>query len=380
MQLNSFTFDPERGWSVAQFPALDSPQTLVMIFGAPEYRDQPAPIEALLQAYPHSIVVGCSSAGEISGGQVHDASLSVAVARFEHTQLAVATSPVSKGDSAAAGERLAQQLLQAPHADLCSVLVLSEGMDVNGSALTQGINAVLSAAVVVSGGLAGDGKRFERTWTLCNGLPQQGQVLALGFYGRRLLTHFGSSGGWDVFGPERRITRAEGNVLYELDGKPALALYKEYLGEYAADLPGSGLFFPLTIWNPDADGRKVMRCLAAIDEATQSITFSGDVPQGYCAHLSKANFDNLVAATSAIATLADPQGGAQPVLALAISCIGRRLMMGERTDDELAITLRNLPAGSQQVGFYSYGEIGPFPQQACTLYNQTLTLTTLCEE
>ncbi len=380
MQLSSFTFHPDHGWSVAQFPALDSEQTLVMVYGAPEYRDQPAPIEALLQAYPHSIVVGCSSAGEISGGQVHDASLSVSVARFEHTQLAVATRAISKADSAAAGEYLAQQLQQAPHADLCSVLILSEGMDVNGSALTQGINAVLPTGVVVSGGLAGDGKRFERTWTLCNGLPQPGQAVAIGFYGRRLRTRFGSSGGWDVFGPVRHITRAEGNILFELDGKPALALYKEYLGAYAADLPSSGLFFPLTIWNPNTDGRKVMRCLAAIDEETQSITFSGDVPQGYSAHLSKANFDNLVSAVSEIGALADPQRGAQPVLALAISCVGRRLMMGERTDDELSITLRNLPAHSQQVGFYSYGEIGPFPHQTCTLYNQTLTLTTFCEE
>ncbi|TAK89865.1 MAG: hypothetical protein EPO06_10640 [Burkholderiaceae bacterium] len=379
MQLSTFTFHSDHGWSVPEFPALDSPQTLVMVYGAPEYVDHHAPIHQLLQAYPQSIVVGCSSAGEISGRQVNDASLSVAVARFEHTRLTVVSSTIDKVESAAVGEQLARQLLRAGE-DLRSVLILSEGMNVSGSALAQGMSAVLPPQVVVSGGLAGDGRRFERTWVLCNGLPQASQAVAIGLYGKRLHVGFGSSGGWDVFGPERVITRAAGNVLYELDGKPALALYKEYLGEYADGLPGTGLFFPLAIWKPEPGARKVMRCMASIDEAAQSITFGGDVPQGYYAQLSKANFDNLVTAAHEAADLTTNGRQTAPVLALAVSCVGRRIMMGERSDEELSVTLDNLPPGSLQVGFYSYGEIGPFPGQTCTLYNQTMTLTTFCEE
>jgi hypothetical protein len=388
MRLSTFNFTTGEGWSLPQFPALDSENTVVMIFAAPEFFDAPAPITELAAAYPQARLIGCSTSGEIAGQWVNDASLSVAVAQFEHTRVASASVDIgTAADSFSAGAALAEQLAGN---GLRSIFVLSDGLHVNGSELVKGLTSILPQ-VVITGGLAGDGDRFQRTWLIDRrGQPHTGIVTAVGFYGDRLNVTHGSRGGWDVFGPERRITRSSGNILYELDGRPALSLYKEYLGERASGLPATGLLFPLSIRRHAEDHHQVVRTILAVDEATQSMTFAGDVPQGYLAQLMRANFDRLVngasvAANDATALLTGslrpgegyvPEG---PVLAVSISCVGRRLVLGERTEEETEVTLEHLPAGAQQVGFYSYGEISPCTTGSCDLHNQTMTITTFSE-
>ncbi|HYD78386.1 MAG TPA: FIST N-terminal domain-containing protein [Paucimonas sp.] len=389
MKLSTFTHTLDGGWSLPQFPALDSQQTVVMIFAAPEYLDHPAAISELAAAYPNSTLIGCSTSGEIAGPWVNDASLSVAVARFEHTRIASASVEIGPaGNSFSAGAALARKLTGD---GLRNVFVLSDGLHVNGSELVNGLTSILPPQVVITGGLAGDGDRFQRTWLIAGGAPRTGLITAVGFYGDRLCITHGSRGGWDAFGPERRITRASGNILYELDGRPALALYKEYLGERAAGLPATGLLFPLSIRRTPEDNRPLVRTILAVDEESQSMTFAGDVPKDYLAQLMRANFDRLVngasvAADHATALLTGslrtgsgytPQG---PVLAVSISCVGRRLVLGERTEEETEATLEHLPAGAQQVGFYSYGEISPCTTGSCDLHNQTMTITTFSEE
>jgi hypothetical protein len=242
------------------------------------------------------------------------------------------------------------------------------------------VNSLVSAEVVVTGGLAGDGDRFQRTWSMASEKPQTGLVVAIGFYGDRILIGHGCKGGWDAFGLQRQVTRSDGNILYELDGKPALELYKRYLGDQAAGLPSTGLLFPLALRADSSDEKHIVRTILQVDEASQSLIFAGDVPEGYHAQLMKANFDRLVAgaswAASHAASLPDRAGDS---LSIAISCVGRRLVLGEHTDDELEATMEVLPHATQQIGFYSYGEISPFTTGYCDLHNQTMTLTTLSE-
>lgn len=378
MKLETFSYKKHSGWSVGTLPALDSDQTLVIVFGAPGFRDTPEPIQELMRAYPQSHLIGCSSSGEIFDTAVQDESLSVSVARFEHTRLASAmTACTSAQQSFAAGKALAEQLRRP---DLRGVLVLSDGLQVNGSELVKGINSVLPDSVVVTGGLAGDGDRFGSTWILKDGTPQSGYITAVGLYGNQVHIGHGSKGGWDAFGPERRVTRSEGNRLYELDDKPALELYKKYLGEQASGLPASGLLFPLALRANASDAKSIVRTILAIDEEKQAMIFAGDIPQGYLAQLMKANFDRLIGGASEAASLAksEAQNGS-PTLSIAISCVGRRLVLGERTDEELEATLEVLPKGTRQIGFYSYGEISPYASGHCDLHNQTMTLTTISE-
>jgi hypothetical protein len=375
MDLKTLAFTPRQGWS-EPFPPLDSPTTLVLAFGASAFMDDPAPLQALAAAYPQACLLGCSTSGEIWGTQVEDGHIAVAVARFAKTPLRRASAQVSgAADSHRAGRELAEAL-DAP--DLQGLLVLSDGLNVNGSELVRGLNDRFLGRLPITGGLAGDGDRFQRTWVLEGGLPRSGHVAAVGFYGPAVRLGHGSKGGWDSFGPERRVTRATDNVLYELDGKPALELYKAYLGDRASGLPATALLFPLALRMAEGEQRQLVRTVLAVDEATQSMTFAGDIPQGSLAQFMRANFDRLIGGAQEAAERIGAEGGG-PGLSIAISCVGRRLVLGERTEEEVEATLQALPEGTQQVGFYSYGEISPFANGTCDLHNQTMTLTVLQE-
>jgi hypothetical protein len=378
MQVHVLRYDYQGGWSVKDCPKIDSAQTLVVVFGSSSFFDAPGPISELVDHYPASLVMGCSTAGEILGTQVFDGGISAAVIRFDHTRPRMTSAPVkSTDDSFDAGLHIAQQLNDST---LKGILVLSDGLHVNGSELVRGLNAGVPPSVVVTGGLAGDGDRFQRTWVLQGRRPQTGYVTAAGFYGDRIRIGHGSKGGWDQFGPERRVTKSKGNVLFELDGRPALPLYKEYLGDRSSGLPATGLLFPLALRANEADPKSLVRTILAVNEDDQSLTFAGDIPEGGLAQLMKANFDRLVQGASEAASSTKLSADGDPsTLAIAISCVGRRLVLGERTEEEIEATLDVLPKGTQQIGFYSYGEISPYAAGTCDLHNQTMTLTTLSE-
>lgn len=360
---------------------LDSPETLLVLFGSPGLIDAPERIQRVLEACPRSHVVGCSTAGEIHGSEIWDDSLVAAALRFEKTSVRTAQAVVrDPQDSYTAGTSIASQLNRP---SLRGIVVLSDGLHVNGSELVKGLNDSLGGAVVITGGLAGDGTHFKRTWVLKDRVPHSGYVTAVGLYGDHVRIGHGSKGGWDKFGPERLVTKSQGNVLYELDGRPALHLYKEYLGDRAAGLPATGLLFPLAIRTSPCEGKSLVRTILAVDEAAQSMTFAGDIPQGVYAQLMRANFDRLIQGASDAATLTKNGHGTShpdtPTLCIAISCVGRRLVLGERTEEETEAALEILPPGSRQIGFYSYGEISPYQSGTCDLHNQTMTLTTIRE-
>ncbi|MEX0826134.1 MAG: FIST N-terminal domain-containing protein [Acidimicrobiia bacterium] len=372
MLVHTLSYSAADGWS-APFPTVDPARTLIFCFGASEYLADCDPIVEL--ASLGGFLIGCSTAGEIHGPEVADGTLAVAIAEFEHTRLRVTAEQISSGTSYLAGGLIGEGLRGD---GLRAVFVLSDGLDVNGSDLVAGLTASLPEGVVVTGGLAGDGSRFERTWVIVDGKPASGFVTAVGLYGDRIEVGHGSKGGWDIFGPERTVTRSTGNVVYELDGRPVLALYKEYLGDLAAELPASGLLFPLAVRAP-GDDKQLVRTILGIDEEAQSLIFAGDVPQGHRVQLMQAQFDRLIGGAEAAAAVAVGRIPGEPSLSVAISCVGRRLVLGERTEDELEATLHALPDGIAQVGFYSYGEISPYGEGTCDLHNQTMTLTTLGE-
>lgn len=381
MKLKTCHHQDATGWTTALPVALDGPQTLVLAFGARELADAPRVFDELRTAFPRSVVVGCSTAGEIAGALVHDASLSVAVAHFEHTRLVLAVTDIGSADrSGAAGQRLAAQL-RAAGDDLAAVFVLCDGLGVNGTPLVAGLVGGLPAGVVITGGLAGDGSRFERTWVLAGARLAAGQIAAVGFYGRRLRVGSGCDGGWMDFGPERRITRSDGHVLYELDGKPALDLYKSYLGDLAQGLPGAALRFPLSIRHPVGDAQPLVRTILGIDEAQRSLTFAGDMPEGHVARLMRTTNDNLVgSAAVAVAQAAQGLGRVGDVLVVSVSCVGRRLVLGERAEEEVETIVEGAPAGAGHIGFYSYGEISPAAGRGGSeLHNQTMTVTVFSE-
>jgi hypothetical protein len=380
MLLQTMAWHQDAGWSAPWPSGLDSPTTLAVMFGGNSALDCHEAIAEVGRQLPNSVLVGCSTAGEIHGTRVHDASLTVAVACFDDVALRKVALPIgADSDSRVAGREIGLALRDP---DLRAVFVLSDGLNVNGSQLATGLNDVLPDDVVVTGGLAGDGERFGSTWVLAGNDPASRYVTAVGFYGDRLRVGHGCDAGWSTFGPERRVTRAAGNVLYELDGKPALALYKSYLGERAAGLPATALLFPLSIRRDDDDAHPLVRTILGVDEQEQALTFAGDIPQGHLARLMRTNTERLIrsAGHAGRAAAHEFPASASP-LALSVSCVGRRLVLGERTDEEIESVQGALPPGAAQIGFYSYGEMSPrHPGGGCDLHNQTMTVTLLDEK
>ena len=377
MRIEQKKWTEAKGWTAGPPGALGDSQ-LVLIFGArPILRE--SLVAQIKTAYPSAHILGCSTAGEICGTQVSDHSLVTTAVSFEHAWLKGSRVELNLAeDSFQAGEYLARSL---DFEGLAHVLVLSDGLVVNGSDLVRGLTKHLPDRVTVTGGLAGDGERFEETLVFWDGVPKRNTIAALGLYGSRLRVGYGSLGGWDPFGPERLITRSRGNVLYELDGRSALELYKKYLGEHAHGLPATGLLFPLSL-RVKAGETGVVRTILSVNEQEQSMTFAGDVPEGAYARLMKANFDRLIdGAIGAAKTSYQAIGSTSPDLAVLISCVGRKLILRQRIEEEVEGVRDILGEHTILTGFYSYGEISPFvPGAKCELHNQTMTITTFSEE
>jgi hypothetical protein len=374
------------GWMPASSGALAQTAQLVLAFGAGAILRDRQLVDPIRKFYPSAHILGCSTAGEICGTQVSDDSLVITAIHFEHSQMRTAQYSLGpNADGRLAGESLAQAL---PHAvgvegsepeRLVHVLVLSDGLNVNGSALVRGLTKYLPQGVAVTGGLAGDGARFGETLVFSGDTAEKGTIAAVGLYGSRLKVGFGSLGGWAPFGPERVVTRSKGNVLFELDGRPALGLYKEYLGDHAKGLPSTGLLFPLSV-RVTPDQTPLVRTILAVDEQHQSMTFAGDVPEGAQARLTKASVDRLVDGAVGAAEASRANDAVAPELAILISCVGRKLVLKQRVEEELEGVRGILGEQAVLAGFYSYGEIAPFSRGGRSeLHNQTMTITTFAE-
>ena len=378
MQLSIHHYSRDGAWSQLPDGSLDSASTVLFIFAGARCAALAPALADLRLRFPLAHWIGCSTAGEILGRTLDDDSLVVGIVRFAQARVRSLQEWIGPGQGAFEAGRNVALALAAP--DLKGVFVLADGLATNGSELAKGLASSLPAGLPVSGGLAADGDRFGQTWVIADREPQAERVVAVGFYGDSVGMACNYRGGWDVFGPEREVTRAIGNVLYTLDDQPALALYRKYLGERAGELPAAGLLFPLAIRNElEADGMTV-RTILAIDEAQQSITFAGDIPQGSCVRMMRANRDRLIDGATDAAEGVCPSGAAAGVaLCLAISCIGRRLVLGQRCEEELEAVLDTLPASCRMIGYYSYGELSPLGSGRCDLHNQTMTLTLLWE-
>lgn len=380
MKTTTFKLSAANSWKLPATlsPTLDSENTLVVVFGGSNLTNDCPGLTALFQAFPKAHMLGCSTSGEILGGEVVDGSLSVAVSRFESTTLRMATSRLDRQvDSLAAGRELGERL-KGP--GLKAVFVLSDGLAVNGTQLVAGMNGVLPKDVIVTGGLAGDGDKFKHTWVLSGHSLGDKAVTAVGLYGDKVVIRHGSQGGWDGFGPERLITKSESNVLYELNGKSALDVYKEYLGSLASGLPGAALFYPLSLRRGSAPDDYVIRTVLSVDEAKKSLTFAGDMPEGGRVQLMRGSFDDLIEGAGEAARQTGSKGQSQgETLSIAVSCVGRRLVFGQRTEEELESVLEALAPATQMVGFYSYGELSPLGAGQCELHNQTMAVTTIEE-
>ncbi len=378
MKVEQLKWTKNEGWKFySEFDYKEKTQ-LVLAFGQREIIQNAEHYQVLRLIYPNANIIFCSTSGEILDTKVSDDTIVVSALYFEHTPIKVTNTTLkSSEESYDAGKTIAKELFKE---DIVHILVFSDGQIVNGSELVRGINDNIQIQIPVCGGLAGDNARFEKTVVGLNAVPKEGQVTAVGFYGSNLKVGHGSMGGWSVFGPERTITKSKANVLYELDNQSALQLYKIYLGEQANGLPGTALLFPLSI-RSSVSGESIVRTILSINEAEQSMIFAGDIPQGAKAQLMFANFNKLIDGAILAANYSLMRNDySDPEFALLISCVGRKLLLKHRVEEEVEEVRGVLGTKVPMSGFYSNGEISPLVESpVCELYNQTMTITTYTE-
>jgi hypothetical protein len=379
MRIQKIVWDSRTGWTA---PESAGDVALVLYFGTREALRCGARYDELRALFPKAHIMGCSTGGQIDNNDVNDDEIVAAAVSFGATRLKVCRQDIGDAQrSRDCGEALGRALKAD---DLAGVFVLSDGLNVNGSELVAGISNVIGDKVPLTGGLAGDGAAFKETLVGADCAPRSHTIAGLGFYGPAIRVGHGSAGGWDLFGPRRKVTRAAGNVLFELDGQPALDLYERYLGpEECKGLPSSALLFPIQVYDPEEPDSAVVRTVLAIDREARSMTFAGDIPQGWTAQLMRGNLDRLAAGAADAARQARSGLKASDNdqrFSILVSCIGRRLLMGQRASEEVEAAGAELGFGTVRLGFYSYGEIAPHDKSGqCELHNQTMTVTTLAE-
>jgi len=349
---------------------------LVLLFGNRDLVKDEAIMVDIRSHYPNAEIVGCTTAGEIQDTKIYDDSLCLTAIEFIHSCISVQSASITNSSVLEVVKNLADDINKE---GLRYVMVLSDGHQINGTELVNGLQAYLPENVLITGGLAGDGTNFNETLVWHNGSAKLGQIVLVGFYGEQLSLGHGCIGGWEAFGPDRTITKSESNVLYELDNHSALALYKKYLGPHADDLPASALLFPLVL---KIDDKRMTRTILNINEKDGSMVFAGDVPEGATVQLMRANTANLIdgAEVAAEHALSKVSTNYTNGLAILISCVGRRIVLGKHCEEELEVAKDIIGDKWAYTGFYSYGELSPMVNSnTCALHNQTMTITTICE-
>jgi len=376
MKTQQLVYSANDGWKTLGEP-LDNPQ-LVLVFASIDLLEDSGNIQHLMRIYPSAQVVHASTSGEISQSFVTDNTIVATAIQFEKTSIGIKQRQIT---SAASAYDLGKSLFQELKAhDLAHILIISDGIFVNGSELVGGLNYYNSKLVPITGGLAGDGAKFEKCLVGVNNLSLEGNVVGIGFYGNHLKVGHGSRGGWDPFGPERVVTKSNRNVLYDLDNQSALNLYKKYLGPLSQYLPGSALQIPLSL-KISGSNDVLVRTVLSIDEKEQSMKFAGNLPPGATVQLMKSNFEKMVDGASAAAVESIlSMNNQEPQFALMISCVGRKIVLNHRIEEEVEEAARVLGTNTRIAGFYSNGEIAPLALHSkCELHNQTMTITTYSE-
>ncbi len=365
----------ENGW---RFAKNSSPPDLVLYFGSCRQIEATSAPSVLSERFPGALLLGCSTSSGIVGDEIDNRGIVGVACSFRDTTLRLVDADVADGAGSEDAGRALGDALRGEN--LAGVFVLSDGVQVDGTKLAAGIQREIGA-MPISGGLADDGARFERTLVGSGRTARTGRIAALGFYGNAVRLAHAAGGGWEPFGPKRRITRSHGNTIAELDGKPALQLYERYLGEDAAGLPGSGMLYPLLVWDPAEPQPTHVRTVLGIDRAAGTILFGGDVPQGWAAQLMRGNLDGLVdGSIGAVERLLHSSEAApqSETLAIMVNCIGRHMVLGQRTEEE--VRAAGDAFGPGVTGFYAHGVIVPDAEtQTASLQNQMMSLTLIHE-
>jgi hypothetical protein len=335
-------------------------------------------LRGICEAVGSSALVGCTTDGEISseGYSLGSAVLGGIVSDKIQAQV------VSVQGLGEASEKSGIELARLFDPYVRHVQIFTDGLTENGCAILRGLRSELGDEVPISGGAAGDGGKFRQTFQFIGTKVLSDAIVGIGFSGEFKLGA-GVRSGWSAIGTAKKVTRATGNVVYELNGQPALEVYERFLGKHAADLPSVGVEYPFGFL--DATGecgdvdQYILRATMSVNRDQGSIVFAGEIPEGTTVRLTCGDYGSIIEAAEEAATQALIElGTGSPSMIFFYSCMARKIVLGRRTHEEVDRIRSVFGPKVPMIGFYSYGE---YCRQRCggpsLFHNETATVTVI---
>jgi diguanylate cyclase (GGDEF)-like protein len=344
----------------SQVPASAFSLLIQVFWGSPSLDSLPALQSQLQKLFPSAAVMGVQSAGSIVEGKAVE-EVVVSISAFEKVRL----KPLFLTGLSAlnAGQEVAKTLTEQEPALILSFI----NGRLNGEAFVDGFSGT-TPMIPLAGAMAGDALAFQDMCVFdANQVSNQG-IVACGFYGD-LQVRQDALFDWQPIGPKFTVTKAKNNVVHEIDNRPVLAFYRDYLGEEVVDrhMPKIAMSFPLIFHK--GEHAIARACLEVLEEG--ALRYAGELETGQTVQFGIGTPHELL--KNAANHLNDLQG--EPAESVFIyESAGRKLLLEASIEGELALFNRLAPAS----GFFGYAELSRLEEQN-VLLNQTLSYVALSE-
>ena len=335
-----------------------------LLFAAIDFEHQVL-LDRIMERYPELELIGGTTDGELSSVEgFQQDSVTLTLFAADDVQISAGVGRQTSQDVATAVNNAVSQARQSLTEPLKLAITIPEGLKVNSSTVLEQLNQHLEP-VPLLGGVAAEQPKAEQTFQFYKNEVLSDAVPLLLFAGNLLLAH-GFSSGWQPMGKAGEVTRVEGNVVYEIDHKPALAFYQHYFDNFAPDAA-----YPLAVFAPGED-KFFLRGAVSHDPEQGSLTLGGNVPLHAKVQITDANQDDIIsAAKESFSQAWQSYPGKQPVAALFFSCAWRRWVLGHQTPAEEKAIAEFLTPEIPYSGFYTFGEIVPLQEYSAAAFHNT---------
>lgn len=358
---------------------------LVIVFSSVRY-DQKELIRGVREVAPQSLMSGCSDAGEITNRGPMKESVVVMAIKSDTVTFTTALGMDVKAGPRNAGQAVARAIKENAPAPLRALAMFPDVLVGNGADIVRGVLDTMGAHFPVVGGAAGDDFLFQKTFQYHNGEVVSGAVAGVGFSGNFSMG-IGMRHGWVPIGMPMKVTKAEGAVLHELDGRPAVSIYEDYFGENTEDLRKEPLArmaitYPLGIKVGESE-EYLIRDPITVDEKG-SITCAAEIPEGSEVRLMIGSKEKAIEAAQEAARHLMSEFETEktsPKFVLMFNCIAREKLFGQKANEEIQAVMDILGRDVPLIGFYTYGEQAPLGGEIrdtekidSRFYNETMVM------
>lgn len=353
--------DPDSQFAVEELleqcqASLKAPPNAGILLAAIDY-DYGVILQNINQTFPGIQLIGCTTDGEMSSCLEfqQDSLVLMLFCSDEVEFLASVGYNVSSDPMAIARQtaKTAQEKLSSPP-KLC--LTLPESLTTSGVLLLEGLKQGLGKTIPIVGGTSGDQRQFSKTAQFFQTEVLHDAIPILLLSGNLLMGH-SIANGWIPMGKKGTVTKVEGNVLYEIDGRSPM----EFCRDVGMERPTPE--YRLAVFDPEESHWYLRTANGNYDAQTGGIAFFADIPLNAAVQLVRATRDNILDSVQTSTQQAlDVYPGMQPSAALFFSCANRRLVLGTRAKEEHQIAVNVVSRSLPVCGFYTYGEIAPLIQ------------------